>query len=86
MPERDQGVHPGSAEEGGAGVGDTGPVQGRRREIADLYWASDPKVLDRQDRHADQGGSPFVDLIPDIGIYRQRGSRMLDPILCPCGL
>jgi hypothetical protein len=53
-------------------------VQGKKREIADLYRAGNLKVCDRPDRTADRGGPPFIDLIPDLDIYQQRGCRMLD--------
>lgn len=66
---------------GDTASGTAWPVQGKKREIADLYRAGDLKVLNRPDRNADQGGPPFVDMIPDIEIYRQRGCRLLDATL-----
>jgi hypothetical protein len=57
------------------------PVQDRKREVADLYRAGDLKVLDRPVRNSTQVGPPFIDIMPGLDIYKQRGCRMLDPTL-----
>jgi hypothetical protein len=54
------------------------PVQGKKREVVELYRAGKLKILDRPDRNADRGGPPFIDLIPDLEVYDCRGCRMLD--------
>ena len=67
---------------GDTASGTAWPVQGKNREIANLYRAGDLKVIDQPDRNADQGGPPLVDTIPDIEIYQQRDCRMLDATPC----
>jgi len=66
---------------GDTAAGTAWPVQGGKREIADLYRAGNLKVLNKPDRNADRGGPPFIDLVPAIDIYKQRGCRMLNPTL-----
>jgi hypothetical protein len=66
-----------------------GRSRAKNREVADIYRAGDLTLLDRLDGNADRGGPPFVDMVLDIEIYRQRGCRMLDPtcwqtVCMPC--
>jgi hypothetical protein len=63
---------------GDTASGTAWPVQGKKREIADLYRAGDLKLLDRPDRSADRGGPPFIDILPNLEMYETRGCRMLD--------
>ena len=66
---------------GDTAAGTAWPVQGKKREIADLYRAGDLQVIDRPNRNADRSGPPFIDIVPDVEIYKSRGCRMLDATL-----
>ena len=66
---------------GDTAAGTAWPVQGGKREIADLYRAGNLKVLDRPDRNAERQGPPFIDIMPSTDIYKVRGCRMLDATL-----
>ena len=63
---------------GDTASGTAWPVQGKKREIAELYRAGDLRVLERPERDIDRGGPPFVDSVPALEIYERRGCRMLD--------
>lgn len=53
------------------------PVQGNKREIADLYRVGDLHVLTRATLKA-ESGPPFTGPVLPPEVYKQRGCRMLD--------
>ncbi len=55
------------------------PVQGNKREVADLYRAGDLKVLARGTQPDAEQGPPFTGPVLPPEVYKQRGCRMLDP-------
>jgi hypothetical protein len=50
-----------------------------RRESVDLYKASALKLISRKDSEGRPDGPPWHGAPPDLGVYRERGHRRLDP-------
>jgi hypothetical protein len=54
------------------------PVQGKKREVVDLYRAGALRLLKRPAADKQPASPPFTGLTPAMEVYERRGCRMLD--------